>query len=300
MGVKTKTAMPTSTLPTPHAPLLAWHGLALSLPDDWSPVKIDGDALKGSIIIADLHASRLAVRWQTIKRPERFDADAWARSAIAAEVGQLMLEQSKPLMPDAADEWSGGRLFVEPEPPGRDVWVGFHRPTSRAVEIVHQTKRRSHTLAEIVASARGAENAWSIFDLSCRVPAGWTLTRQRLNAGDLTLTFGKGRETLIVRQLAPATLALARQPIGQWIETHARLWNKTYAGRLATETIADGSAKTFERRRRFFFARWLAPQRTIVASIDPARDRLVIVDAPTRALADEVRNTVPLSPRERD
>lgn len=279
-------------LPTSNYQLLAWHGLALPLPEDWSPVKIDGDGAKGSIVIADLHASRLAIRWQTIKRPARFDAEAWARSAIVAEVGQLMLEKSTPFAPDAADEWAGGRLFVEPEPPGRDVWVGFHRPSSRAVEVVHQTKRWSRTLEEIVASLRGATNEWSIFDLSCRVPDGWALQRQRLNAGDLTLTFGKGRDTLVVRQIAPAALALARQPMEKWLEQHARLWNKTYAGRMATESIDDGLAKTFERRRRFCFARWLEPRRVIVAANDRARDRLVIVDASSRALADQVLATV--------
>ena len=271
---------------------LAWHGLALALPDEWSPVKIDGDAVTGSIVIADLHASRLAVRWQTIKRRARFDADAWSRAAIATEVGQLMLERSAPFMPGDAGDWRGGRLFVEPEPPGRDVWVGFHRPTSRAIEVVHQTKRRSQTLAEIVASLRASPNEWSIFDLSCRVPDGWTLRRQRLNAGDLTLTFGRGRDALVVRQVAPATLALARQPIDKWIDAHARLWNKTYVCRATPEAISDGLAKTFERRRRFFFARWLATHRTIVASIDRARDRLVIVDASSRHLADETLATV--------
>lgn len=276
-----------------HRQSLAWHGLSLPLPDDWSPVKIEGDAAKGAMIVADLHASRLAIRWQTVRRPDRFDADQWSRGAIAAEVGQLMLEKSTPLTPDLADGWSGGRLFLEPEPPGRDVWVGFHRPSGRAVEIVHQTKGRSRTLPEqIVRPLRVVRGAWSIFDLSCRVPDGWTLRRQRLNAGDLTLTFGKERDTLIVRQLGPAALALARQPIERWLDQHARLWAKTYAGRTPADVEADGLVRTYERRRRFFFARWLERQRVIVASHDRERDRIAIVDASTRDLAMETLATV--------
>ena len=72
---------------------LSWHGWTIALPEDWSPVKIEGDWHKGSILIADFHATRIALRWQVAPK-RKFDADKWAEGAIASEVGQLMLKES--------------------------------------------------------------------------------------------------------------------------------------------------------------------------------------------------------------
>lgn len=284
----------TTSCPPPAAqrPLLSWHGWSLQLPDDWSPVKIEGDWSKGSILIADFHASRLAIRWQSAPK-RKFDARAWASKAIGAEVGQLMLKESVEHTPGAP--FSTGRLFNEPEPPGRDVWVGHSKVSNRLLEVVFQTKALSRTLRDQILPGINDQPAdealqWSIFDLRCTSPAGWTLKSQRLNAGDLTLSFGRKNQVLIVRQLAPARLALSRQPLEKWLDAQQQIWKKMYRvkGQITPasldeldEDTTDGTVvkRIIHRRRRFCLVRWISKQRVTVAAHEVDRDRVVLIDA---------------------
>lgn len=263
-------------------------------------MKIEGDWTKGSILIADFHATRLAIRWQAAPK-RRFDSKKWTQSAIASEVGQLMLKESKEHVP--SDVFSVGRLFIEPEPPGRDVWVGQSRASNRLLEIVYQTKTlspvlRDRILPAISDQAPGDAQRWSIFDLSCTVEAGWKLKSNRLNAGDLTLSFEKKNDVLIVRQLAPATLALSRQPLERWLDSQQQIWKKVYRvkGQIDSLTNAPDVSKclsrTIPRRRRFFLARWIIPQRVTLAHHDLSRDRIVLVDASSMELAQRALATI--------
>lgn len=289
---------------------LAWNGWTFALPDEWSPVKIEGDWNKGSILIADFHSTRLAIRWQAVPR-KKFNAQKWAQQAIASEVGQLMLKQSVEHVPSHSPSrrdtgtqgaFSVGRLFVEPEPPGRDVWVGHSSVSNRLLEVVYQTKTVSNALREqilptISDQPPDAEQCWSIFDLSCRVGVGWTLQSKRLNAGDLTLSFAKKNDTLIVRQLAPATLALSRQPLERWLDAQQQIWKKTYRlkGEIAPLASLEDSqclTRAISRRRRFFYARWISRQRVTIASHNVERDRVVLIDASSSDIALQTLSSV--------
>lgn len=263
-------------------------------------MKIEGNWDKGSIMIADFHSTRMALRWQ-VPPKRKFDARKWAEAAMSAEVGQLMLKESKEHVP--GEIFSAGRLFTEPEPPGRDVWVGQSRVSHRLLEVVYQTKTVSRVLRDqilpgISDQEKTAEQYWSIFDLTCTIPAGWVLRRQRLNAGDLTLSFEKKNDALIVRQLAPATLALSRQPLERWLESQQQIWKKTYRLKGAIERVEVPEddrtilGRKIPRRRRFFLARWISPGRVTLVTHDVSRDRIVMVDASTRELALQTLLTV--------
>lgn len=321
-------------LSTRNYQLLSWHGWQLALPEDWSPVKIEGDWNKGSILIADFHATRLALRWQSAPK-RKFDAPAWTEQAIRNEVGELMLKESVEHVPSGSKDESGGmkdehgkassslslhpssfslhpssfstgRLFVEPDPPGRDVWVGQSSVSNRLIEVVYQTKVRSSFLRDRILTGLSDQPTdraqhWSIFDLSCDAPDGWTLKSQRLNAGDLTLSFGKKNEVLIVRQIAPAGLALGRQSLETWLAAQQRVWKKLYRAKGEATTVslteADDRDMTIlvqplVRRRRFFLARWVAASRFTLGAHDRQRDRLVFVDASSLELATRTLATV--------
>jgi hypothetical protein len=268
---------------------LCWQGWRIALPPDWSPVKIEGDFATGAVMIADLHEPRMAIRWATPDR--RFRLESWMTQTLRAEIGTLMEQKATEYRPGGS--WTGGRLFVEPEPPGRDVWVGQSEPSSRLVQVSMQSKKVSQTLRDTILPSIADEptsgpRRWAIFDLRCTVPDGFALSSHRLNAGDLALTFRQKRQVATVRQIGPATLALARQPLERWIAGYACGWQKTYR-----ELESDDTSLTLRRRRRYVFARWLGPRRWIKTRLDESRDRLVLIDAETERLADELLNGVP-------
>jgi hypothetical protein len=292
---------------------LAWHGLSLALPEDCGPVKIEGDGSKGAVLIADLKSPRIGLRWTTLGK--RADPAKFVRGAMLAEIGKLATAEAVEHTP--GDAFTHGLLYVEKDPPGRDVFVGFSKATRRVVEVVlhvravgevdekNPKQRRERELPLHMLSADllptlqddASRTAWSIFDLRFTLPeAGWTLAKQRLNAGDLTMELTRKRHVLIVRQIGPARLALKRQEAKQWVTIHGLLWKQMYKSSgegLGTrdEPKLLASVKLV-RRRRFFFARWAPPVRYIAMHHDEARDRLVLIDADDASLIDKVLPTV--------
>src|SRR5438105_12895676 len=109
-------------------PLTAWQGWQLRLPARWNPVKLEGDYRKGEALFADMDRARLGMRWSTVSA-NRFDA----KRVMRDEVGVLAADEAS-LFELAHESWRASLLYLEPEPPGRDVWVGYSAGSRRAVQ----------------------------------------------------------------------------------------------------------------------------------------------------------------------
>jgi hypothetical protein len=261
----------------------------VSLPRSWNPIKLEGDYAKGSAIFADMDRQRLALRWDT-PRGKRFDAQRWLQQALRNEVGSLASAQAKPA--DAS------LLYVDPEPPGRDVFVSHSGISNRIIEILHHAHKRSRMFeGEILASlddtAPGALMRWSIFDLECTSPVGYLLKAHRLNAGDLSLTFEHKRDWLTLRQIALASLALLRKPLERWIADQLQAIQRHYVAGNLVET-AGGFERIATRRSRFGWMRWLPRQVLTLALHDVSRDRIVLAQGTSEELVREMVATVTL------
>lgn len=267
---------------------LAWQGWRMAVPVRWNPVRIEGDYDSGYVLLSDLHGPRLGLRWRRAGR--RFDAASWARKALRQEVGMVASEEARPVA--AGPEFESSLLFTDPTPPGRDVWVAYSTTSRRAVELVYRSRRRERVLSPIILptfSDQAAEQSvrWSIFGISCIVPAGLRLVRHQLNAGDLTLSFaGRGHE-LLVRQVSLAQQALRRMPMEKWLNQVEWARRSRYRRRTEPVPVAldlagrrlEGLRGVIQRKRRFFMA-WRLPKEIYSYALhDPDRDRLVFVQS---------------------
>lgn len=276
----------------PRRHWLAWQGWRLTVPSDWNVVQIDGGWSKGFVLLADLERPRMGLRWETL--PDGRDPAAAVEAAMAAEVG------SSAGAVEAAAEgetgpWTAARLFLDPDTPGRDLWIAHGRASGRIVQLSCPTgngrRRLKPDLVPVLAdSDPDGPRAWSVLDLSCFTPAGWTLERQQLSAGDLRLTFtaDAGRR-LLVRQVAPARLALSRQPIERWLAQHpvdrrrgdsTGEVDRSYAAEVAGRQI-DGLRQAWTRRAPWPARIFRRQVETIdvCALHDADRDRLWIVES---------------------
>ena len=303
--------MPDAGPPHPSARpgrAVAWQGWQLTVPRRWDPVKLDGDAAAGHALFADALRPRLGLRWQTPPRPRRrrrFDPDAAVMAVMTDEVGRLAAAEARPCAPSTGD-WAACLLYVEPDPPGRDVWVGYSLASGRLLSIAYHAHRREHVLASVIlptlAEADLARAApWAAFDLTLTAPGGFALTGQRLNAGDLSLTFAdRRRATLTVRQIAVAELALKRRSLDGWIADGHRPLSRLYrpAGPVVDTTVTlagrtvPARLARLSRRRRFALASWHPPSLATVAAHDVDRDRLVILHGTDAGLLRAVAETV--------
>ena len=266
-------------------------------------MKLEGDYSAGYALLADAVRPRLGLRWMTPSR-RKFDADVTARASLVQEVGKLAAAEADDVSPPVGD-WRGSKLYIEPEPPGRDVWVGFSESSGRLLQVIYHAHRREHILAGMVLPTvvdMDAERAmtWAVFDLSCIAPGGMKLTGQRLNVGDLGLTFADRNHEVTVRQIAVAELALKRMPLDGWIADQQKMTSRYHRPirqmsdakmRLGSHDLI-GRAGRMVRRRRYRLM-WRQPANYFtIAMHDQNRDRLVIVHGTDEPLVREMAGSV--------
>jgi hypothetical protein len=275
----------------------AWHRLILAIPDKWSPLKLGGDAAKGSAEFADLHRPRLGLRWDTLRKPPA-DVEKLLRRSLQAELGTVAAAEARSpgVCPTGA---SHCLIYDDTHPYKRDLAVAYFPASRRVVQLSYPLRRRENTLEHellpgLTEVPPGDAAPWAIFELTCLTPPHLRLERHRLNAGDLSLFFVGPRrlggllapaEWYSVRQIAVASMALQRTRVFGWLRAMQKPDDRLYrAARTAqpdTLQVAGyefpAERLTMRRRRRFSFLRWYPRSCTTLACHDTQRDRLVIV-----------------------
>jgi hypothetical protein len=173
------------------------------------------------------------------------------------------------------------------------------------VQVTYHAARRDGVLAGQVLpwldeQPADAARRWSALDLSVQVPSGYELASHQLSAGDLRLSFvGPGRRRIEVRQIGPATLALSRQGLDRWLKssvsTAGRVYRSGAIGPYALDDVGrrlEGLRVERVRRPWAVLRRSLMPVVATLAVHDPARNRLVFVQAGDAATAEAVLRTV--------
>ncbi len=285
----------------------AWQGIVLAVSRRWNPVRLDGDRAAGSALLVDLHRPRLGIRWQRLSRSQLKNARQTARSRMVGELGTLAAAEAKdhPL-PGGDTDWAVSMLYTEPDPPGRDHWVGVSRRSNRLIDVVWHVNRRDGVLAAQILPTLSdlsddVATPWSVFDLTCITPGGYQLVSHRLNAGDLSLSMRSRRDNLIVRQIALAKLALTRTPLKGWI-ANTQFTSDRFHRRLrevGDTTLAVAGAEPqpalvgrMVRRRRYFFLLNRPASITTLGVHDVRRDRIVILQGADESLLREVAPSV--------
>lgn len=274
--------------------LLCWHGWRLELPEGWDPVRLEGDFAAGYALLTDLHRPRLGIKWETPSH-RKLDVKKIVHDALRDEIGALATAEATEI--DRGDRWQSCTLFTERDPPGRDVFVGYSTISKRLLQVVYHVPKggRDRVFADAILPALADQSDeaiqyWSVYELSCRVPREFGLQSQRLLAGDLSLSFAsdRGRNLLVVRQIAVAQIALQRTKLDQWLRRQQSLSRQQYRPSKVQEpealTTDDGRKLiglrgTMRRRRRFFFLRHLPREQVTFALHDEARDRIVIAQS---------------------
>lgn len=271
--------------------LFAWQGWSLELPPEWNPQRLEGDFANGYALIADLHGPKLGIRWTTpVKR--KFDAATWVRRTLLTEIGQLAADEA---IDHRVEGYHGSTIYLEPEPPGRDVWLAISEKSGRTIELVYHAPKRDRRLADkllptLTEASKDRPLDWSVFDLHCQSPAGWSLSSKLLNAGDLSLEFARGRERCLIRQIGMADLALRRMPLDKWLAAHLQRHRKNYQWAADFESFdiggrgLSGVIATLNRKRTLFWKLSVTKELCVGAFSDARQNKLLIVEAPTLEL----------------
>ncbi len=264
---------------------ISWHGFSMPIMPEWRPLRIEGGFQKGSMSIGDISSPLFEIRWM---RPGAADFDG--RSWINGNIKNSELKSaSSPPHPNGFSSVGWIRGFEEKDSGKKTVWWGYSVDGQLLLEIIISEIMDNSSYRWIISEALpslkvfrpGEEWIWRIFSSQFKVPAGFILERHRLNNGDMSLCFMRGkRERLVMRQVYPADLALSRRPLEKWFDAPPFKEKRKFK----LESDADGSLE----KNRFTVNGWklipfplgfIMPRKCRrIAVVDDATDRIFLVE----------------------
>lgn len=208
-------------------PVVGWAGWWLPTPEAWRFFKMDGGYRRGFLIVGDDERPRLEMAWAWVTR-RRMNIPRYIReyllarvprkrrAGVAGEVAEFSLPGFEHAVSLTIDE--------------QTRYVGYCVRTHRILHWVYHhgsLKQNRRFSADCLPLWRDqpldAPSKWRFFDVSFAVPAGFRLHYCTLNLGDMEViltdpTPWGARPRLCVRHIYPATLALARRPLEEWMK----------------------------------------------------------------------------------
>ena len=254
---------------------IAWCGWQLPALPDWRPLRILGDWADGEMMIGNADEALFRVKWS---RPKTRHFDAAAR---LAKITQRLAAAEQSLAHAAGLE----PVAYFPDVPAKDhtargLWYGYAPAAALFVEI---TINRSvagpalrfierEMLPHLTVTGKEEATRWALYSVSFTTPAGFALREWKLFPGDIALLLtNAGKERLVVRQVYPATTALARRHIERWLTHSPFREHRRYRPTATTGLVQHG-------RKRFPIPfHWIAPRRSVAGAVrDEALDRLLL------------------------
>jgi hypothetical protein len=220
---------------------MAWAGLRLPVPEVYRPARTEGDYVKGLIVLSDDQRARLVIAWATVTR-KKFDPQEFCRTKLLSLFGKSSKIQESHVV--KVKNASFTTLVSAASPEDKVIrTVGYCPTTRRVIDILYHTGTAREDLIFNTVFLPGlcdqpidSDYRWSILGSSMTIPAGFKYLESRLNLGDQTLRFVTGKSEgnsplLLIRQVYPASLALNRQPLADWLEDWVTGPGASYAPR---------------------------------------------------------------------
>ncbi|MBI1337017.1 MAG: hypothetical protein GC164_08655 [Phycisphaera sp.] len=286
--------------------LLAWAGWRMEVPDDWRPLKLSGTPAKGNMIIGDSLCAFFSIHWERLKNGPMLDAQGWIAQRLKK---QGLLPDNRPPAAEhfSACTWSRG--IQSEEDKQTTYWYGYAAPAELVIGVKvngvlpdrELSQITDHILPSLRTSPIDADSTWAMYDLSFIAPPGFTLDKRHLFTGDIAMEFRKGRgESLLLRQVYPAELALKRRSFERWLEVypfkeHRRLRRSTLTTepwRYPKRERLDGLWRFGRKRLGFPLGGVASRWTTALIAHDPTVNRLLIAEhlstqEPDRGICEE-------------
>jgi len=213
---------------SPAAPDLkpfGWAGWLLAVPGDWRPLRIDGNAERGSVDLGDATEPRAQFAWSTVTR-RHFAAGRTLRRVLKRVAPKTIIS--------TASEATLEPLLYCTDGSGRCCFAGYAPLTHRVIQgflnVPSGSWGGSETagmLAELADQQLEMAQKWSFFNISFITPPRFRYRDASLTLGDMRVSLEsvdrKPVAELHVRHVYPAALALSRGNLETWL---AREWTR--------------------------------------------------------------------------
>jgi len=255
------------------------------------------------MFVGDDREPVLRLKWW---RPGKrwFDPERW----LDRRVRSAPLRPVNPEGPKPAG-FQHVRWIPEAEPKASErpvlwLWYGYAPKADLVLEIAVSsglaTRVKRMIASRVIPSLRayGLDEAtrWSLYGASFESPAGFRMVERRLLLGDITLRLvSADKSRLMLRQVYPATLALARRKLERWLDVRPFKQHRRFrAAGPAERWTVSSFGRTLEGirligRKRLPFPLGFCASRETVSAIaeDKSLDRLLLAELDSPGPPDE-------------
>lgn len=272
--------------------LIAWAGWLMDVPATWRPLKLQGDPDKGTLMIGDAERPIVLVQWW---RPptDVFDVEKWFEQRFR-KLGTVPVPGAP--SPERFTKTAWRPDLATREDASKTIWSGYSAAAGLLVEVIvtsiTEEKLRNAIFRTMVpairVSGKDEHCRWSMYDVSFVSPPRFELTQKHLFSGDIALRFARGRrETLLMRQVYPAKLAMSRRSLERWLEATPFPERRTLRSPVK-EAWRRGGPRPLEGIRMCGWKRLPSPlgrcaarYSRAVAAVDGELDRLLLAELQT-------------------
>lgn len=282
--------------------LLAWAGWSLSLPDEWQPLKLSGTSEKGQVVVGNSEYPIFILKWERAQNAQDSKGREWVEQRLK-KMGVVSDANPPAAAAFTACGWAHGVQTEEQRE--TTYWFGYSAPADLLLGITVngelpksiRLKTVHKVLPTLQTTPVDAIQTWAMYSVSFLVPSGFELARRHLYSGDVALEFTRGRrDTLLLRQVYPAELALKRRSMEKWIAHYPFKDHRRVSARsMQVQDCRRGELAGLERRgwkRLPAPLGWCAPRRVHGLAVhDEGLKRLLIaeylsVDEPAQAVCE--------------
>ncbi len=276
----------------------------MEVPGRWRPLKIDGTWTRGTMMIGRGADVVMQIKWW---RPKpnwlrrtlpilplgQHDPDRWLRRRLKAVRGTIDTKRSCPtpagFEPVARAVTRGRRRRKAP----CSLWYGWDPTAGVQIEAVVGAQDSGgkgspwRALQSLKVARNGAPTTWALLNSSFHVPGGFVADAHKFLLGDLSIHFtSPSRETLMLRQIYPATLALERRTPIHWIEYSQFPSRRRFRGDGEEQNwLVESQGRRLEGLQRAGWKRYALPlgmlrARCTVGAVveDTESDRLLVAE----------------------
>jgi hypothetical protein len=196
------------------------------IPDSWRLLRVEGNQRRGRVDLGDEGAVHFRMAWATVTQ-RGVDIERIARRHLRRALDRSQRSDDlKSMAHDALDPF----LHHADERAQLDRYVGYAPATGRIFDIAcHRSKKRQDrfvrdwTIGRLTDPPMDQPRRWAFFAVAFIVPDWFGHENAILNLGDMRLRFARrtgwtARESLTIRHIYPAELALARGDVAYWMK----------------------------------------------------------------------------------
>ena len=223
---------------------IAWHGVSLATPDDWSLVGVSGDKNKGYFRADGPEASAVEVRWSPAQGRAP-DLAAKVRELLAGLENSARKKRqpfSSKVKSDKSSPNSVGFLWRSDRlGQGRLVYCDNCDRVIIAQVVSDRGEEISQVAAGILASISDHRDDgwtnWALYGLEFAVPASTELEKQTMMSGYLSLVYKFGGKSLTIERWGLAQTLISRYGMREWYRRDALPDIKGYRVEISDEDI---------------------------------------------------------------